>query len=314
MKELIQLQVMNKLLKQAFTLIELLVVIAIIGILSGLIVVSMGGVNQKATIAKAQVFSNSLRNSLMLNLVSEWKFDELTSIVGTTTIQDSWGGLNNGTYYPGAGDVTEKVSTDCVSGKCIQFDGSNDYIDCGAGANLNITESLTLSLWIKQTRDAQSSQYIISNNRDMSPPSGGFNLRTSSSNNMLYGEIWKNSTSTKASVSGFVVPQGVWQYAVFTFDGTNLILYQDGVKSGTATITAETIQSAPYHLIIGAMAHGVPTYFKFNGVIDDVRIYSAAIPTSQIQEQYYVGLNSLLANGNIDAREYSERINSIAKQ
>ena len=52
---------MNKFIKQAFTLIELLVVIAIIGILSGLIVVSMSGVTQKATIAKAQVFSNSLR-------------------------------------------------------------------------------------------------------------------------------------------------------------------------------------------------------------------------------------------------------------
>jgi prepilin-type N-terminal cleavage/methylation domain-containing protein len=63
---------MNKLLRQAFTLIELLVVIAIIGILSGLIVVSMSGVTQKANIAKAQVFSNSLRNSLMLIIVGEW--------------------------------------------------------------------------------------------------------------------------------------------------------------------------------------------------------------------------------------------------
>jgi prepilin-type N-terminal cleavage/methylation domain-containing protein len=54
---------MNELIKKAFTLIELLVVIAIIGILSGLIVVSMGGVTQKANIAKAQVFSNSLKNA-----------------------------------------------------------------------------------------------------------------------------------------------------------------------------------------------------------------------------------------------------------
>jgi len=86
---------MNKLLKQAFTLIELLVVIAIIGILSGLIVVSMGNMNQKATIAKAQVFSNSLRNSLMANIVSEWKMDEGSG----ATVNDTWGGLNNSTLY-----------------------------------------------------------------------------------------------------------------------------------------------------------------------------------------------------------------------
>jgi prepilin-type N-terminal cleavage/methylation domain-containing protein len=59
----------------AFTLIELLVVIAIIGILSALIIVGMSSTTQKATIAKAQVFSNSLRNSLMNNLISEWKFN-----------------------------------------------------------------------------------------------------------------------------------------------------------------------------------------------------------------------------------------------
>ena len=55
---------MNRFIKKAFTLIELLVVIAIIGILSGLIVVTMSGVTQKARIAKAQAFSNSLRNAL----------------------------------------------------------------------------------------------------------------------------------------------------------------------------------------------------------------------------------------------------------
>jgi prepilin-type N-terminal cleavage/methylation domain-containing protein len=103
---------MHKLLKQAFTLIELLVVIAIIGILSGLIVVSMSGVTQKATIAKAQVFSNSLRNSLMLNLISEWKLDG--------NANDSWSGGNNGTWY-GSEEGTNtsanyRPSDECVSG------------------------------------------------------------------------------------------------------------------------------------------------------------------------------------------------------
>jgi len=70
-----KIQTMHKIFRQAFTLIELLVVIAIIGILSGLIIVSMNGITNSATVAKAQVFSNSLRNALMMNLVSEWKFD-----------------------------------------------------------------------------------------------------------------------------------------------------------------------------------------------------------------------------------------------
>ena len=59
----------------AFTLIELLVVIAIIGILSGLIITTMSGATESARIAKLKVYSNSVRDTLGANMVSEWKFD-----------------------------------------------------------------------------------------------------------------------------------------------------------------------------------------------------------------------------------------------
>jgi prepilin-type N-terminal cleavage/methylation domain-containing protein len=140
-------------IKTAFTLIELLVVIAIIGILSGLIVITMSGTTQKATIAKAQVFSNSLRNSLMMNIIGEWKFDELTTAIDGTAIQDSWGGVNNGTLDTNsvAADSTDKLrsGTDCISDKCLYFDAVDDYIDCGSN-NLNNIEKVTISAWIKR--------------------------------------------------------------------------------------------------------------------------------------------------------------------
>jgi hypothetical protein len=48
----------------------------------------------------------------------------------------------------------------------------------------------------------------------------------------------------------------------------------------------------------------------FNGLMDDIRMYDAAIPISQMKEQYYVGLNSLLSSGRIEKEEYLSRINS----
>lgn len=42
--------------------------------------------------------------------------------------------------------------------------------------------------------------------------------------------------------------------------------------------------------------------------MDDVRIYNVAMSTSQIKEQYYSGLNSLLASGNINKEEYKQRL------
>ena len=137
---------MNKFIKQAFTLIELLVVIAIIGILSGLIVVSMSGVTQKANLTKAQVFNNSLRNALMANIIGEWKMDEGSG----TSVNDTWGGLSNGTLYnfadttAGYGDTHTSgwvSSSNCVSGTCLKFDGSNDYV-ASSGSSLDIDSGL----------------------------------------------------------------------------------------------------------------------------------------------------------------------------
>ncbi len=298
----------------AFTLIELLVVIAIIGILSGLIVVAMGGITSRATIAKSQVFSNSLRNALMLNLISEWKFDGTTSDGSSAVandVLDTWG-TNNGTVSATAPTVK---TSGCVNGSCLQFNGTSTYIDAGTNINSSFTGALTIGAWINQTRDAQGAQYIVSNDRDMSPPAGGFDIGTNlSSGNLLYAHVWKNSSSTLASVSGTAVPQGVWQYVVFTFNGTNLLLYQNGAQTGNVTIPADTILAAPYHFIIGAMAHNVPLYFRFNGLIDEVRIYNAAMPTSQIKEQYYAGLNSLFAGGQLTKEEYLSRIREFAQR
>ena len=55
-------------LKHSFTLIELLVVIAIVGILAGLIMLTMSDATEQARIAKLKVYGNSMRDILGNNL------------------------------------------------------------------------------------------------------------------------------------------------------------------------------------------------------------------------------------------------------
>jgi len=78
--------------QKSFTLIELLVVIVIIGILAGVIMISTSSSIDKANVAKAKTFSESIKNNLMLNLVSEWNFDD-----SSNPYKDFWG--NNSCSY-----------------------------------------------------------------------------------------------------------------------------------------------------------------------------------------------------------------------
>ena len=59
------------------------------------------------------------------------------------------------------------------------------------------------------------------------------------------------------------------------------------------------------------LSTGRDTYY--GGVIDEFRIYNAAIPISQIRENYLAGLNKLLANNGITQTEYNQRIADLNK-
>ena len=75
---------------------------------------------------------------------------------------------------------------------------------------------------------------------------------------------------------------------------------------GTVAISTQQgdVQNAK-SLTIGAWTG---TAHFFAGKEDEVRIYNAIMPTSQIKQQYYAGLQQLLVNKEINGGEYDQRI------
>jgi len=303
---------MSKIFK-AFTLIELLVVIAIIGILSGLIVVSMSGVTNKATIAKAQVFSNSLRNSLMANIVGEWKLDEISG----TAANDTWGGLNNGSLAgfvdttAGYGDTHTSgwaSSSNCISGTCLNFDGIDDFINLGVGSSLQMgTGSITVSMWYKPTLASASYQQLFYGGALGGHTGYGVGIRNSSIRIEVYGTTGGRQTMA----TGVLADLNTWQHIVVVFDAVNYIanIYKNGVFSVPITFVNWGTATNANNFYIGTHNGGA---FIYSGFVDNTRIYNAVMPTSQIKEQYYTGLNKMLNSGNISKEDYLNKIAELA--
>jgi prepilin-type N-terminal cleavage/methylation domain-containing protein len=296
---------MKKIIKQAFTLIELLVVIAIIGILSGLIIVTMNGATQKATIAKAQVFSNSLRNSLMMNLVSEWKFDGSGVADGgaanTAYTQDTWSGTNNCTMPATAPTVYSGSS--CVSGSCLSFNGLTDYLNCGNNSNLNITGDITISAWIKPNT-LLSDRTILRNGYGIN----SFTFRQSSGR-IGFGYTYSNGTWVNLYTTNSILTTN-FQYVVVTISGISLKFYLDGVNV-LGNTTGANINNRDVGNRFTSIGNDTVNDQYFGGIIDEIRIYNAAIPISQIKEQYYAGLNKLFTKETITKEEYQNRVVGI---
>jgi prepilin-type N-terminal cleavage/methylation domain-containing protein len=300
-------------MNKSFTLIEILVVIVVIGVLSAFILVGMSSISQKANFAKGQAFINSMDNSLLLARVSQWKFDELTTAIHNTTTIDSWGS-NTGTLSTSDGS-SEKLSTNCPSGKCISFDGNNDYAyvsgSDSASSNLAITGAITLSVWVKFNDIGTNGAIVGRGAYRSSNGNYGYGLSRRNDTNAIKFDTY--STTTRDTLdSVFIFNDSNWHLIAGTWDGTTNLdgkkIYVDGVlnKSGTSGIS---LMGQPnYTFRIGENGAGS---YPLNGSIDDVRVYNQAIPISEIQQNYFVGINNLYKNGGLTQIEYTQRLTEL---
>lgn len=277
-------------MNKSFTLIEILVVIVIIGILSGFIIVSMSGVSSRATIAKGQVFADSLKNSLLINLIAQYKLDG--------NANDSWGGHTAGTVS-GASSYSS-----CVQGTCYNFDGADDYIQLADSSDLRMTTGGTISAWIyPRTLGEGNVGRIVHKGADINA-TNGYRAQVSSSNTLLFVV---NAGAVQTISSNDAVKLNQWQLVTISFNGSGRKLYVNGIDV-TSAGGGETALPPNVAGIVRIGNNTIATDATFNGYIDEVSIYNAAVPASQIQESYYSGLNRLLADSRVDFEEYRVRM------
>jgi prepilin-type N-terminal cleavage/methylation domain-containing protein len=312
--------------KASFTLIELLVVIAIIGILSGLVLAGLNGATQSATMAKSKVFANSLRDSLGANLISQWNFDGSGVADGgnTTTayIQDSWSGGNNGTLS--ATPPTVLSGSNCVSGSCLYFNGSSNYVDFGNNTNLSMgTGDATVSLWVNfdnaTAPQGETLAYCGNTSSGLGYP-GYWVLRSGGTSQLKvsFSDGTVSFVVAYLSSSGSLVANN-WYNIVVVFTRASVAqAYINGVKQAGYSLDISGQQGSITNYSnyrIGAVSSSV---YRLAGKMDEVRVFNAAMSTSQIQEQYYAGLKSLLAKGEITQEGYDSRaaelVNNTAKK
>jgi len=291
--------------QKSFTLIELLVVIVIIGILAGVIIVSVSSSINKANFAKAQSFSNTIQNELLGDLISEWTFNS-PAIAGIT--EDSWGN-NDGTLYGVNGLPQLQTKENCVYGTCLYFDGVDDYVNCGNKTDYNLANTdHTISFWIKANKNS-ATQYIF-NRREAGTPGAGYLIYIDPSNYIRFEErVTISQTSLSSNFSSLF---NSWHFVLASTDITSKIkkMYIDGNLVDQNVYTGDLINSNIPLYIVGSGTTSV----LYTGSIDDVRLYSANLSSSQIKQQYVAGLDSLLSKKIISKEDYNEKINQLAQE
>jgi len=250
-------------------------------------------------------------------LVGHWKMDE-DSWDGTSgEVKDSSGNGNDGTANGGVTTVVGKF------GRAGDFDGSNDYVDCGNDASLK-PQHLTVSTWIKPNSLASTKNRVIVDG-DASDSVRGFLLLQNSTNELRLdlehsgGPVVYLNGTTKITVN---------KYYLFTctFDGSKARVYVNG-NCEIEKPFASTISYGSNPIYIGRYNADPGIGYDFDGQIDDVRIYDHALSEEEIRTHYLTGItgglrlwhshnntisnNSLSSNAGDGIQSYSSHVNDF---
>ncbi len=208
-------------------------------------------------------------------LVAWWKLDDGSGDIAV----DSSGNGHNGTL------VGDTSWVDGIDGGALAFDGDGDYVDIGKDQSFDITNQITVSAWIKVNSFDKDWQTIVAKG------DRAWRLQRN----------WGDST-LEFACSGLVVPgtdwgpiygttdvnDEHWHHVAGVYDEEKIYLYIDGNLDASAAAPGKIrVNDEPVY--IGENSQ-MPNRF-WNGLIDDVRIYSYALSTEEISE---IAQNALL--------------------
>ena len=279
---------------KAFTLIELLVVITIIGILSGIVIVSVQDGIDRARMAGSQRFSHSIRTRLALDMVGRWPF-EFNAV-------DFSGWNNHGALVTGTAPCVGGPWVAGVTGQALCFDGSDDRVDMGRRTSL-APASITMEAWVNISA-LGTYNGIVTNKVDANR---GINLQVGTVQNIA--ALVGNGVGHRYIKTTWPPVLNSWYHIVITHDDAsdNNILYVNG-RQETISVFALVYDRADPITRIGMFYTFADISLPFNGIIDEVRIFRAAVPASYIQKRYVQGVKSLAANSGITQEEKQQRI------
>jgi len=189
--------------------------------------------------------------------VAWYKFDEAKN----GNVVDSSG---NNLHSKLIGDA--KIISDSERGNVLCLDGDGDYVDCGKGPDL--PGFVTVAAWIKARVFDKDWQALITKEN------GGI-------------EFARNGKFPLADEYGTVdANDGKWHHVALVYDGTKFYLYMDGKLDNEALWPASmtTNTTDEIHVLIGENVKERGHYW--NGLIDDVRIYSYALNEAEIKALY----------------------------
>ncbi len=188
-------------------------------------------------------------------------------------------------------------------GTALKFDGVDDYVEI-SGSSLEISDKLTMGLWVKPETSGSHKQLISKNPAPGSVSSYYLSLTA------LKPCVWlgQNMVGWKCSISA--VPLNEWSYVAAVFDGRSLRIYINGVLDKTYSGLSGVIPTNPGTSVWLGNRPDLSGYM-YKGGMDEITIFSKALSAEKILNIYNeqkigkLGLENIASDRSLETAQYS---------
>ena len=209
-------------------------------------------------------------------LVGFWSFDG-KDMAGVTAYDRS-GNANNGTLTNGPVRTIGKI------GQALNFDGTNDYINAGAGASLSITGPVSICAWVRA--DALPGiEHAIVGTLNESTGDQHYTLSVQTDGSVFF--FWSNAWNYEIWRTGSgLITTKKWQHICgVRISDSDVRIFIDGSGRSVSNIGDFSIPVASGNLLISDDTSD----YDWHGSIDDVRVYNRALSGDEIKRLYRIG-------------------------
>jgi len=170
------------------------------------------------------------------------------------------------------GDATANLG---FPASAFEFDGVDDYVDCGNNSILDVGNNITVNVWFYVNQTASFETIIAKVVND-------YSLGWELDNNSGAFRVTLRPSATQIDLTAGSLSVGNWYMGTMTFDNTTARLYLNGVQTGSTTSGGPVTLNSTQSLTIGRRAQG--NYY--DGNIAQVSIYNKALTASEVTQNY----------------------------
>lgn len=219
------------------------------------------------------------------SMIGYWDFDDGYGNVASNS--GSLGPVLNAGMFGFASPATygSGWANDGKFGKALNFDSSDDFVRIRDKSELDITGALTISAWIKPGASTGADECIVSK-YDFGNSNRSYRFCIITSTNKLYLSLTPDGTTvtTMTAATPLSLNGSNWYHVAAVYDGTgHTYIYLNGQQDMSSTSYSSGIFSGSADFEIGSNLTSGSQANKFNGTIDEVKLYNYALTASEVK-------------------------------